>query len=460
MGLVVCTLVSATATVTEHLHLQMGLLLTVFLALLAVLSPVFEGWLKQAQSFIYDQDQREQDRIKALAERARLDVLEQVRRSWVRPELQGSLYRDARLQLNLVARPEAVENPLRELPHLTDEREHFMSGDTGVGDVYRELGKQLLVLGEPGAGKTTLLMELTEHLLNEAEQTLTVSMPVVFHLSAWVAEDRSLTTWLVNELYKRYGVPRRLGRLWIETDQVIPLLDGLDEVAHRQRDSCAAAINAFHDDHGVQPLVVCSRLAEYNGLAAKLRLRAAIEIQPLRQAEVSRYLRQGGRQLSGLRTALRDDEQLAELLTTPLFLSIVAATYRNRSRTAVRGSGSLEDRRRHVLADFTDAMLSRATSGTAKPYSDRQTVSWLTWLAGTMHAHSESVFYFDWIQPTWLPRPAQRRLVTVGIPAGTGTTAAVLVGLFPWFVFAQGFPHPIALLIALVFAVPAGVIVG
>ncbi len=460
IALIVCAVVSATATVTERLHLQMGILLTTLLTVLAVLSPMVEGWLQQAQSFIHEQDQREEERAKMLAKRARLDVLEQVRRSWVRPELQGSLYKQGRLQLRLVGRPEAVDNPLRKLQYRTDDADHAIATGKHVSDVYRELGKQLLILGEPGAGKTTLLMELTEQLLNEAEQSPSESMPTVFHLSAWTSEDRTLAVWLVDELYKLYGVPRRLGRMWVDTDQLIPLLDGLDEVADKQRESCVDAINAFHDDHGVQPLVVSSRLAEYRTLTAKLRLRAAIEIEPLSRLEVYRYLRHVGRQVSGLRTALRDDEQLAVLLTTPLFLSIVAATYQDKSPTAVRRGGSLEERRHHVLADFTDAMLSRARPSALRTYSRPQTTAWLGWLARTMHAHGESVFYLDWIQPSWLPRPVQRRLVTVGVAASLGAAAAVLVGLFPWIIFAEGFPQLVALLIALLFALPAGLIVG
>jgi NACHT domain-containing protein len=430
--LAVAALISAAATLTERLHLQLGLSLTVALTVLAVIAPLAESWLKQAQALLDKQDQKEEERARQLSDRARRDVLEQVRRAWVQPELSGSLYEQARIELGLAERPTAVDNPLRAVVRRSDGSDHALEPGQPAARVYRQLGNQMLILGEPGVGKTTLLMELVDQLLGESEAVTDQPLPVVFHLSTWAIERRPLATWLVDELYKRYGVSRRLGRLWIDTEQVIPMLDGLDEVQAEHRDSCAAAINAFHDDHGQLPLVICSRVTEYEALQAKLRLRGAIVIQPLSRLEVGRYLRQAGRRLAGLRAVLRDDDQLAGLLTTPLFLSIVALTYRDRQAAAVRGTGTFEERRRRVLADYVAAMLERpGPSGLERQYSVHQTVHWLSWLARAMQAHGQSIFYLDWMQPDWLPRRSQQRIVTIG----SAVAAAVVGGLFITLVF-------------------------
>lgn len=413
--LAVAALISAAATVKEKLHLELGLFLTILLTVLAVLAPLAQGWLKQAQALLDKQDQNEEERAKQLAHRARRDVLEQVRRAWVQAELQGSLYEQARIELGLAERPAAVDNPLRAVLRRLDEPDHLLKQGQPIAEIYRQLGMQLLILGEPGAGKTTLMMELTDQLIDEAAHSPNQPMPVVFHLSIWAVERRPLVGWLVDELYKLYGVPRRLGQMWVDTDQLIPLLDGLDEVAAEHRDACAAAINTFHDEHGLSPLVVCSRNTEYEALQAKLRLRGAIVIQPLSRLEVDRYLRQVGRPLAAVRAATRDDEHLAELLTTPLFLSIIALTYKGKAPSLVRASGSLEERRQRVLADYVSAMLRRPRPSTASPpYAPAQTVSWLAWLAAAMGAHGQSVFYLDWMQPDWLPTHKQQRFVTVG----------------------------------------------
>src|SRR5207253_9519498 len=117
----------------------------------------------------------------------------------------------------------------------------------------------------------------------------------------------------------------------------------------------------------------------YEALAARLRRRGAILIQPLSRVEVDRYLRHAGRPLAGVRAAIRDDDQLGELLTTPLFLSIVALTYKDKSAAAVRAIGTLEERRRRLLADYIETMLDRPRSSFGPPqYSAAQTVAWLT----------------------------------------------------------------------------------
>ena len=81
--------------------------------------------------------------------------------------------------------------------------------------------------------------------------------------STWTQSRKPLVEWLQDELKLRYDVPRKIAAEWITSDQVLPLLDGLDEVRTDERDSCIDAINAFRQSHGFLPLVVTSRTAEY-----------------------------------------------------------------------------------------------------------------------------------------------------------------------------------------------------
>src|SRR4051794_16357928 len=125
--------------------------------------------------------------------------------------------------------------------------------------IFDELGQALLILGAPGAGKTTLLLELARDLLDRAERDPAHLIPVVFHLSSWAVRRRPLADWLVDELAERYYVPRKQAQAWINAEQVLPLLDGLDEVAPDHRAACVEAINTFRHQHGLVPLAVCSR---------------------------------------------------------------------------------------------------------------------------------------------------------------------------------------------------------
>jgi hypothetical protein len=284
-------------------------------------------------------------------DRARRDLLEEVRRIGVR-ELDASLYRIARIELGLTERPLAVETPRHALLRCEGHQDRPINRRTPITTVFADLGRQLLVLGQPGAGKTTLLLELAQQLLNDVDGSPGTRMPVVFHLSTWGRERPALDEWLVDELHRRYGVPRQLGQLWLESDEIVPMLDGLDEVAASDRGACVTAINDFHHAHGLLPIVVCSRTEEYEQLQDRLELRGAIVIESLTGHEVDDYLRQAGERLESVRAAMEQDEQLRDLLTTPLFLSIVALTYRTRSLPAV--SDDVGERRRLVLRDYVD----------------------------------------------------------------------------------------------------------
>ena len=147
-----------------------------------------------------------------------------------------------------------------------------------MATTFDELGQRLLILGAPGSGKTTLLLELARDLLDRAEQNAKHPIPVVFHLSSWAAQRRPLADWLVDELTERYYVLRKLAQTWTDAEQVLPLLDGLDEVAPEHRAACVTAINTFRRQHELVPLAVCSRAADYQALPVGVALSGAVII--------------------------------------------------------------------------------------------------------------------------------------------------------------------------------------
>jgi eukaryotic-like serine/threonine-protein kinase len=460
LGLWVCAAIAAYATGTHQVNQDQGVVLTLLFTAFGLVSTELERWLQRREIDVVEHDEQEVVRVKLLADRARADVLGQVRRTWVRPELTGTLYEKAPIELHLVDRPAAVEHPVRELQRRREPDADVLSSARSIGDVFERAGNQLLLVGKAGAGKTTLLMELAEELLIEAEQRDSRAMPIVFQLAAWLVEEQSLSDWLVAELHKRYGVPTRLGMNWVESDQIIPLLDGLDEVADRHRDSCVSAINSFHDDHGIQPLVVTCRVAEYDALSAKLQLRAAVEILPLDMPEVNRYLREAGPDVSGLRAAVRDDRELAAMLTEPLSLSMAVAAYAGRSAASVRSSGTPAERRQSLLGDYVEMLLnrSRPVLSASEPYSRTQIFEWLGWLARTMLAYGESLFYLDWVQPNFLPNPRHHRLPPAGAALVAAVLAGLLVGLLPQLLGQQ--PLLNRTVVFLAFALPVGLVVG
>ena len=61
------------------------------------------------------------------------------------------------------------------------------------------------------------------------------------------------TGWSIR-LFERYYVPRKLAQTWVNGEQVLPLLDGLDKVAPEHRAACVEAINTFRSRARTGPL--------------------------------------------------------------------------------------------------------------------------------------------------------------------------------------------------------------
>ena len=319
--------------------------------------------------------------------RNRHKMLENVRHTWIEGLLEPSLSDLARIDLGLEPKPDAVDRPFDLFVQRPKQRAHPLPPGTPISQIFDDARNALLILGEPGSGKTTLLLELARDLLDRAEQDERHRIPVVFNLSSWAEYRLALADWLVDELNKRYDVSRKLAQAWIDADVILPLLDGLDEVAAEHRKTCVRTINDFVRAHGLPPLVVCSRTADYEKLAVRLRVPTAVCIQALRWPRVQQYVEQAGAALEGLRTILYNDPILRELLNTPLMLSIAALAYKGRSAEDIHAGGTIEEHRKHVFAAYTEKMFDRRAQ--ASPYTREQTKRWLAWLARAMKAHNQ-----------------------------------------------------------------------
>jgi predicted NACHT family NTPase len=88
------------------------------------------------------------------------------------------------------------------------------------------------------------------------------------------------------------------------------LLDGLDEVALNQRQACVEVINQFRRGHGLLPIAVCSRIADYDAVGTKLRLRNAVVVQPLTRSQIQDYLNRFEEASQGKCCVFRLDAQL------------------------------------------------------------------------------------------------------------------------------------------------------
>ena len=394
----------------------------------------------------------------------RRTIIQRVRSFWIEGVLEKDLYQIARMELQLEARPGAVRQPWDIIVQRPDRQPYSLEPGTQISEVFDEVGRTLLILGDPGSGKTTTLLELTKELLDRAGQDPNHPVPIVFNLSSWAIARRTLVDWMVDELRERYYVPVAIGRIWIRNQQILPLLDGLDEVVAEHRIRCVEAISKFRDEYGLVPIVVCCRVDEYEalrtaeGLSGEVPVAQAIFLRPLTYKQVARYLRDAGRPLAGVRAALRDDATLWELLSTPLLLSIMALTYGYKSAAEVRRLGAPEERRDRLFRAYTHSMFERR--GKDSRYRRRESVRWLKWLGRTLSRNQQTLLRLEWMQPDWLTGPKQRWAVTGGVAVVVGIAASVLVGLATWAFFWEIVPDPVDRLTAAAFGLVAGVSCG
>ena len=242
------------------------------------------------------------------------------------------------------------------------------------------------------SGKTTLLLDLTADLLVRAGHDETQPIPVVIPLASWGVKRQALEEWLTEELFIKYEVPHALGRKWIAEEQILPLLDGLDEIAPEHRTACIEAINAYRPAHNFIPLVVTCRSAEYANLGQRLRLDNAVVVQPLTDQQIEQYLAKTSDAFASVRQVLEEDTILRKLASTPLMLSVLAVTYADRPMDRLLAiEVDRETRRKQIFATYVYQMTHRC-HGAKKCYSYEQTVSWLAWLAQQMTGHLQTEF--------------------------------------------------------------------
>lgn len=373
-----------------------------------------------------------------------LRLLERIQHDWVEGVLEASLHHRAWLELGLDWKENAVEHPWDRIVVAPNRPIQTLSKEDSITGVFESAQNTLLVLGEPGAGKTTTLLEVARDLIARARNSHAESAPVVLALSTWTGTQRDFTDWLVVELGLRYQVPKRIARAWLDDARLVLLLDGLDEVPQDRRAACAEAINAFEEAHHPPGLAVTCRVAEYNAMTVKLRLRAAICLQPLTQEQIVRYFSVAGSGLDHLRQAMQDDAGLRELAQTPLMLSVMTMAWGNVPAGDVheKSNGTIEERRRQLFEAYVQAAINRRGKSSGG-YTAGQTVGWLSWLARRMKEHGHTLFAVEQLQPDWLGSAgrqfgyfmATRLLGTVGLllaflfwnyPLGTKVAIALL----------------------------------
>ena len=344
--------------------------------------------------------------------------------------LDRSLYGMVWMELGLASKPDAVHNASHLLLQLPERNEQILPAGTSILQVYEQAQEELLILGAPGAGKSTLLLDLALQLVKRALVDETYPLPVILPLSSWAVQRPPLAEWLIEQCAHIYDVPKKLSQHWVEHQQILPLLDGFDEMEETARPACIAVLNSYHSQH-LTPLIVCSSQSAYDLAATqeRLALQSAVVVQPLTDEHIETSLCTAGPAFTGVRTALDQQPVLRELATTPLMLRVLLLTYQGSSLESIVQPGT--DPEQQVWTDYVARMVQRKGNETRNPLE--QTCQWLAYLAQQIRSHQQTIFYAEDLHTDWLPGNQQRTAacLTIRVPAIVlGALVGILVFLF------------------------------
>src|SRR6202011_1629945 len=122
--------------------------------------------------------------------------------------------------------------------------------------------------------------------------------------------------------------------------------------------------------------------------------------------QIEAYLIDAGEQMQALLLALRNDQTLQELATTPLMLSILMVLYQEKRVEDLNPSATPAVERQRILANYVQHMLHQR--GKPMPYQQSQVMHWLSWLAQQLALRSQTEFSIERMQPDWLAEQKER----------------------------------------------------
>ncbi|NEQ69685.1 MAG: NACHT domain-containing protein [Symploca sp. SIO2D2] len=275
------------------------------------------------------------------------------------------MYNAVRLTLGIEQQNYRVERPFSATVVQQSLSPEPLAAGTRIIEVFNrpELNRQLLILGEPGAGKTTMMLELAEDLLRRAIANETEPIPVLLNLSSWKNPEQSIFDWLLGELKEKYGIRQDLAGQWLKENQLLPLLDGLDEVAPQYQQACAIKLNDWLIGELQQRscgVLICCRREEFEQVVQQpLSLYGAIYVQPLTLEQIEDYLTQF--RLQDVWQTVQQDKALQEILTKPLFWSMfgLVQTQGKFSLSDWQSRSTSEDKIEYLLDTYWEAAMIR-----------------------------------------------------------------------------------------------------
>ena len=216
----------------------------------------------------------------------------------------------------------------------------FQTGEQGerefgsFPEAFEQLGRRVILLGEPGGGKTTTLLAFAREAVSRRLADANALLPVYVPIRTWNGTSE-LVAWMAAAA----ELDAETLRMAVGSGQALLVLDGLDELrrislrADTSEDPRLAFLRAAAE-LGSTPMVITCRRAEYEQMAAspaaRVDLEAIVQLKPLTDDQIAQYLNTSPQ----LVATLHADETLRGIARNPLILTLLAIAYRDEGLNA------------------------------------------------------------------------------------------------------------------------------
>ena len=302
--------------------------------------------------------------------------------------------------------------------------------------------QRLLILGEPGSGKSVCALEIAWDTISTALASTEPRVAIPLRVARWdPVADRNFMKWICTEVDRLY--PRQSPQTdelptegLVLSGQIIPILEGIDEVSPLSVKALFEAINEAMAPHGA--FIATCRSSAYEAAqgagAVQLTETMVIRLEPLNVAELQTILGSSG---SDDRWAPVYDKVETEPLspvaltvTRPLFAWLASIVYKEEtSRPAVLTEFSDEIAvRTHLLDLFLPSSIPRNTGARVggRTLKLARSTRWLKTIADFLGSSGKQDFAWWELTSTRRSRHAQ---ALTGVVGGIVAAASLLISL-------------------------------
>jgi hypothetical protein len=326
------------------------------------------------------------------------------------------------IQLDLIYTKVGTSQAFIEEFFIKDYQEKSANGFNNLFDIYLSSLRRLLIIGEPGAGKTVILLKFAQKLLELAEKSPDFPVPIILNLSSWRNEGQPFDIWLEQNLVYaagHSGVSRQQAKDLTDSNQLILLLDGLDEVPEAHRDSCLQQLAAYLDEVNTRrslgqsypEVIICCLQEEYKMMQENAPVQATILIQVLALKSICQALEEiqrnqvRGQEADRLLKAIKDQKPVVKLLTTAFYVHLALKL----AHTA-KNDFAILDEPNAFLKKYITLEMAKVSNH----FPLNKTYKWLRWLAIKLSQTRKGVtFELVDMQPGWLQRKWRYHLVRI-----------------------------------------------